>query len=168
MSLSTKLSLSLVSALTGALDLSKATDAVDYPQTYDFATGTGVTPGNADMQWSDTRTLNASATEDLDFAGSLTNAFGVTQTFARIKAILVAAAAANTNNVNVIRPAANGVPLFLAASDGIPVLPGGMHLWVAPAAGVIVTAGTGDLLTFTNSGAGTPVTYSIIVVGASA
>lgn len=166
--LSAKLTAALAATLGGPLDLSTPVDPLDFSSVLNFATGTGVTSGNADMMWHDTRTLTASATEDLDFAGSLTNAFGVTQTFARIKAILVAAAAANTNNVNVIRPAANGVPLFLAASDGIPVLPGGMHLWVAPAAGVIVTAGTGDLLTFTNSGAGTPVTYSIIVIGASA
>jgi hypothetical protein len=168
MALSSKLSLHLVSTLTSALDLSTATDVLDYPVTYNLVTGTGTTSGNADMQWSDTRTLTASATEDLDFAGSLTNALGSTQTFARIKAIIVTAAAANTNNVNIIRPAANGVPLFLAASDGTPVLPGGTFMWVAPAAGVVVTAGTGDLVTFTNSAGSTSVTYSIIVLGASA
>jgi hypothetical protein len=88
---------------------------------------------------------------------------------ARIKAILVKAASGNTNNVNVSRPASNGVPLFLAASDGIAVLPGGAFLWVAPnAAGVAVTAGTGDLLTFTNSAGTASVTYDVVIVGASA
>ena len=71
--------------------------------------------------------------------------------------------------MNVIRPASNGVPLFLAAGDGLPVKPGGAFLWVAPdATGVAVTASTGDLLTITNSGAGSAVTYYIVVLGASA
>lgn len=128
----------------------------------------GTAAGQADRRFSDTRTLAASATEDLDLSGALTNIYG-TVTFARIKAILVTALAANTNNVNVIRPASNGVPLFLAAGDGIPVKPGGAFLWVAPdATGIAVTASTGDLITLTNSGGTTGVTYNITVIGASA
>jgi hypothetical protein len=112
--------------------------------------------------------LSASATEDLDLSGSLTNAFG-TVTFARIKAVLVVASTDNTNNVNVTRPASNGVPLFLAAGDGLSVRPGGIFMWAcSDATGVAVTAGTGDLLTLTNSAGSTSVTYSIIVIGASA
>ena len=168
MAFSGKLTAALQATLTGPLDLSTPVDPLDFSKIFDFATGTGTTSGNADMSWHDTRTLTASATENLDLAGSLTNAFGTTQTFARIKAVIVFAAVANTNNVNVIREGTNGVPLFLAAGDGVPVLPGGVFVWVAPAAGVAVTAGTGDLLTFTNSAGSTSVTYSIIVIGASA
>jgi hypothetical protein len=155
------------SDLTSALDLVTATSELDSNTQINLESGTGL--GAADMQWSDTRTLAASATEDLDLAGSLTGPLGTTLTFARIKAVLVKALAANTNDVNVTRPASNGAPLFLAASDGLAVKPGGLFLWVAPnAAGAAVTAATGDLLTLTNSSSGTPVTYSIIVIGASA
>jgi hypothetical protein len=118
--------------------------------------------------WHDQRTLASEATEDLDLAGSLTDSFGATVTIVKLKAVIVVAAAGNTNNVEVTMPAANGVPLFLAAEDGIPVLPGGEFRWVAPGAGVTVTAGTGDLLTFTNSSSGTSVTYDVILVGTSA
>ena len=152
---------------TKALDLGTADLPIDVLANIALADGTGA--NQADRIFTDTRTLAASATEDLDLAGSLTDAYGATITLARIKAILVKAASANTNNVNVSRPASNGVPLFLAASDGIQVLPGGAFLWVAPnAAGIAVTAGTGDLLTFTNSSSGTSVTYDVVIVGASA
>lgn len=130
----------------------------------------GVAAAEANLLFSDTRTLAASATEDLDLAGALTNPLGVAQVFARIKAIFVQADAANTNNVNITRPASNGVPLFLAAGDGIGLRPGetfGLLVGAADAVGHAVTAATGDLLTFTNAAAGTPVSYSIIVIGAS-
>jgi hypothetical protein len=167
MALTTKLTASLAATLTDVLDLSTVSDPVSYSTRYDLTSGTGA--GQADMMWHDRRTLTASATEDLDLAGVLTNAFGDTQTFARVKAVIVAAASGNTNNVNVTRPASNGVPLFLAAGDGIPVRPGGMFLWVASdATAVAVTAGTGDLLTFTNSAGSTSVTYDVIIIGASA
>lgn len=97
------------------------------------------------------------------------NGLGDTQTFARVKMVVVGAASGNTNNVNVTRPASNGVPLFLAAGDGIAVRPGGLFVAVASdATAYAVTAGTGDLLTFTNSAGSTSVTYDVIVIGASA
>lgn len=167
MALSTKLTTSLVATLTDALDLSTVSDPLSYAARYDLTSGTGAS--QADMLWHDKRTLSASATEDLDLAGVLTNAFGDTQTFARIKMVVVAAASGNTNNVNVTRPASNGVPLFLAAGDGIAVRPGGLFVAVASdATAYAVTAGTGDLLTFTNSAGSTSVTYDVIVIGASA
>ncbi len=129
----------------------------------DFTNGTGADQASA--LWSSTRTLAASATEDLDFAGSLSDPFGTTVAADRIKAIYVSAASANTNNVNVARSSSNGVPLFLAASDGLAVPPGGKFLLVAPDAnGVNVTAGTGDKLTFTNSAGSTSVTYTVAVL----
>lgn len=167
MALSTKLALALTATLTDPLDLSTVTDPLEYTKQLKLTSGTGA--DQADMLWHDTRTLAASATENLDLAGVLVNAFGDVQTFARIKAVLVAAAPGNTNNVNVIREGTNGVPLFLALADGIPVRPGGLFLWVAPdATAVAVTGGTGDLLTITNSGAGTSVTYDVVIIGASA
>lgn len=167
MALSTKIVAALTATLTDALDLSTATDPLAYTQRTTMTTGTGA--NQSDMLWHDTRTLAASGTEDLDLAGVLVNALGDTQTFARVKAIMVTAAAGNTNNVNVTRPAANGVPLFLAAGDGIAVRPGGMFMAVAPdATGYAVTAATGDLVTVTNSAAGTSVTYDVIIIGASA
>jgi hypothetical protein len=131
----------------------------------------GTAAGQADRVFADSRTLAASGTEDLDLSGALTDAFGATVIFARVKAIAVYAHTGNTNNVNVTRPASNGFPLFLAASDGVGVRPGEVFAMIAGAAdavGHVVTAATGDLLTITNSGGTTGVDYDIIVIGASA
>lgn len=167
MALSTKLVTSVTATLTDALDLSTVTDPLAYTLRTTLTSGTGA--NQADMLWHDTRTLAASATENLDLAGSLVNGLGDTQTFARVKAIMVTAAAANTNNVNVIREGTNGVPIFLALADGVAVRPGGMFMLSAPdATAYAVTAATGDLLTFTNSAGSTSVTYSVIIIGASA
>ena len=166
MALATRFDLRVTSNLTQALDLLTATAPLVYGTQIDMATGTGL--GLADMQWSDTRTLAPSATEDLDLAGSLTGPLGTVLTFARVKAVLVKAALANANNVVVSRAAA-GIPLFTAASDSLPVKPGGLFLWVAPdATGVVVTPTTADSITVTNSAGGTSVTYDVIVIGASA
>lgn len=167
MALDTNLLVKLDADLTSALDLVTASSPLSVAERIRLSSGTGLSA--ADMQWSDTRTLAASATEDLDLAGSLTGPLGTTLTFARIKLVLIMAADGNANDVQVTRPASNGAPLFLAAGDGLPVKPGGLFLWVAPnAAGVAVTAATGDLLTVTNSAGSTGVTYSIVVIGASA
>jgi hypothetical protein len=135
-----------------------------------YTSGTGA--GQVDRVYTATRTLAASGTEDLDLAGSLTDALGNTSiTFARIKSIFIAAAAGNTNNVQVTRPASNGVPWLMAAGDGIALRPGAAFQWLtgsADATGVAVTAGTGDLITVTNSAGTTGVTYTVIITGCSA
>jgi hypothetical protein len=119
----------------------------------------------ANLLFTDTRTLAASATEDLDLSGVLSSAFGATITAAEIVAVFVSAADGNTNNVNVTRPASNGfIGPFLAAGDGVAVKPGEWLVAVSES-GWAVTAATGDLLTFTNSSSGTPVTYDVIIVG---
>lgn len=167
MALTSDITVKAVCTLSSALDLATASVPLTLTERIRLTNGTGA--DQADLIFHDTRTLSASATEDLDLAGSLTDALGSTLTFARIKAVIVAANAANTNNVNVTQPAANGVPLFLAASDGIAVRPGGVFAWVAPdATAVAVSGGTADLLTFTNSAGSTSVTYDVVIVGASA
>lgn len=149
------------------LDLGTPTDSFLKRQRIELANGTGA--NSADLMFHDQRTINASNNEDLDLAGSLAGPFGASQVFVELRAILISAAAGNTNNVRVTRPASNGVPLFLAASDGIDVPPGGVFLWSCPADGkVTVTASTGDLINIANSSSGTAVTYDVVIIGASA
>jgi hypothetical protein len=116
-----------------------------------------------------TRTVFAggtSTTENLDLAGALTNAFGQTITFTKIKALAIVAAAGNTNDVVVGGASSNGfVSPFGDATDKIKIRPGGMFLITAPdATGFAVTAGTGDILLVANVG-GTPVTYDVVIAG---
>lgn len=167
MPLTTTIDLGVSATLTSALDLVTAAAPLAYSKRTTLATGTGA--GQADRVWSDNRTIAASGTEDLDLAGVLTDAFGAAFTLVKLKAVLIVASAANTNSVRVTRPATNGVPIFLAAADGLDVVPGGTFLWVAPnAAAVTVTAATGDLLTVSNSSSGTSVTYDVVIIGTSA
>lgn len=167
MALSATLKIGVNATLTKTADFESASSAIANALSIALTDGTGA--GQADVIFKDTRTLTASSNEDLDLAGSLTNVYGVTVTFARIKALIVLAASGNTNNVNVSRPASNGVPLFLAASDGIPVRPGGGFAWMcSDATGVAVTASTGDLINFANSAGGSSVNYDVIIIGASA
>jgi hypothetical protein len=164
--LTTRIIARLRAELTGAGDLVTPVAPLDVTAAINLASGTGA--NQADMMWSDTRTVAASDDEDLDLAGSLTGPLGGTLTFAKIKAVYIKAADGNTNNVNLTRPSSNGAPLFLAAGDGIAIPPGGVFLWVAPGAGVTVTGSTGDLLNIANSSSGSSVDYDVIVIGASA
>lgn len=166
LALASRIDLRVTSTQTDAQALETPTAALAYAAQIDLATGTGL--GQADRRWTSQRTLTASATEDLDFAGSLTGPLGAAVTFARIKALLVKAAVGNTNDV-VLSRAAAGIPLFAATGDALSVKPGGLFLWVAPtAAGIVVTATTADTLTVTNSAGSTSVTYDIVVLGGSA
>jgi hypothetical protein len=161
------IALTVDATLTSALDLTSAVSHIDYTSRIALTTGTGA--NQSDMQWSDRRNLSASGTEDLDLAGSLTGPLGTTLTFARIKAVIIKADAANSNAVQVTRPASNGAPLFMAAGDGISLAAGETFAWFSPtAAGKVVTAATGDLLTITNSAGSSGINYEIIVLGASA
>jgi hypothetical protein len=166
MAVTANISVSITGTQTNPLDLGTATLPFSDSLLIALTNGTGASM--ADKVFTDTRTLAASATEDLDLAGVLTDAFGATITFAKIKAIYIEAAVGNTNDVQIQRATANGVPLFMAALDGLPVKPGGCFLWACPGTGVTVTAATGDLFTITNSGGTTGVTYDVIIIGTSA
>lgn len=135
-----------------------------------IASGTGTSQN--DRVFSDTRTLAASANEDIDLSGALAGKLvgnGATVVFAEVLAIMIKADAANTNNVLVTRPASNGVPFLTAAGDGFAIPPGGAALFYWPGAtGIAVTAATGDLINIANSAAGTGVTYQIVILGRSA
>lgn len=167
MAVSATVKASISARHTRSIDLGTGTSDLSAAISQAFTDGVGA--GQVNLVFSDQRTLSASATENLDLAGgSLTDIYGTALTFARIKAVIVKAATGNTNDVQVTRPASNGVPIFMAAGDGIALAPGAAFLWMAPtAAGVVVTASTGDLLTITNSAGSTSVTYDILILGAA-
>lgn len=164
----TALRLTVDAVQTSTLDLTTARAPLHYDRR--FGLGNGVGAGRADLMWSDTRTIAASGSESLDLAGSLVDALGVTLNFARVKALIVVAAAANGNDVVVGGASENAwIGPFGSATDKVKVRPGGALALFAPGAtGYPVTAGTGDLLQLANSGAGTSVTYDVIIIGASA
>jgi hypothetical protein len=154
---------------TKVADLSYPYDTLNWRRGVHLESGT--TAGKADLRFTDTRTLNASANETLDLAGVLTDAFGAAITFARIKFIAISAASGNTNSVVVGANGSNDWVGLLNAAGTLTLRPGATVCAMsggADATGMAVTAGTGDLLKIANSGAGTSVTYDIVIIGASA
>lgn len=168
MTLSSGLRVEALADLSTALDLASAGAALRYRKGFAWTDGSGL--GQANQVFHDTRELAASASEELDLAGVLTNAVGATATFARVKALLVYAAKTNANNVVVGGAASNAfASMFGAATHTQIVKPGGLWLVAADdAVGYPVTAATGDLLKIANSGAGSVVKYDVVIIGASA
>lgn len=169
MGMQSTLSLAATVTQTKALDLTTTSDPLMFRQAVSLGSGSGA--GQADKVFHDRRTLAASAAEDLDLAGVLLDAFGAAITFVRVKGLFITAAAANVNNVVVGADATNPWATLLNATGTITLRPGASFGAIAGAAdgtAYAVTAGTGDLLQVANSGAGTSVTYDIVIVGASA
>ncbi|MER7801249.1 hypothetical protein ABTX71_13050 [Streptomyces parvulus] len=165
----TMLAVSAFAELTTALDLGVARAPHSLSRRLELASGTGA--GKADKVFSDRRTLAASASEDLDLTGTLVDAFGATISMARVKGIIVAAAAGNTNNVVLGNATSNAWATLLGATHTLTLRPGAfvaVGTGAADATGYAVTAGTGDLLKVANSGGSTSVTYDIHIIGASA
>lgn len=157
------ISLVIDAVLTGTGDLGDPKVRTLIEEALQWRPGTDAV-GKANVLFADQRTLAASANEDIDLAGVLANAFGTTITAAELMLLYVKAAAGNTNNVNVTRPASNGVPIFLAAGDGVAVKPGQFFLFVDQL-GTTITASNGDLVNIANSSSGTGVTYDILAIG---
>lgn len=164
-SLSASIALAIAAQLENSLDVGSVKYPVNYSPTFNFTDGTGA--NQAKEIWTDTRTLTASSSENLDLAGVLLDAFGNAITFTKIKAVIVAADAANVNDVVIGNHAtAAWFPMFGAATHTFKVKPGGMLAFTAPDVnGLAVTATTADMLMVANGGAGTSVTYTIIIIG---
>jgi hypothetical protein len=141
----------------------KVTPSISFSQGYGAGTGTGA----IDKKWCDKRTIAASGADTLDLAGVLTNEFGATVTFAKVKALGVKAATGNTNDVWVGGAAANRFNTFVKDSSVIVVKPGFMQLIAGSGTGYAVTAATGDRLLLKNSSSGTSVTLDICIAGTS-
>lgn len=169
MALTTDVTLRVQATLTKTVDLGNPTQQLDYSKKLQLGTGTGA--GNADLLWNDTRTINASSNEDLDLVGSLVDALGSTFTAARIKGIVLSAAAENSNNVVLGAAAATQWAALLGTTGTITLRPGAWFTCfagIADSTAYVCSGGSTDLLRVANSGAGTSVTYDIILIGVSA
>lgn len=169
MALSSKLDISYGAKLAAVIDM--GTQEANLTKRISVSLANGVLAGMADRIWADTITLAASATQDIDLAGTLTDALGGPAVFARIKGLLVAANSANVNTVVVGAAAANPIVGLLGATHTVTLRPGAVFCAFAGAtdlAGYVVTPGTGDLLRVANGGAGGTVTLDIAVIGCSA
>lgn len=168
MPLRTNIVMSAKMTETGSLDRGPASAAPEL--TFAIEMLTGFAANQADRVFTDDRTLAASTNDDLDLAGGVTNSFGTTITFAKVKAIFVTSKLTNTTDLTIGGAPANGfIGPFGAATHTIKIPPGGGMMIAGPGlAGVgTVTAATADLLRIAN-GAGAAADYSVVIIGTSA
>lgn len=152
-----------ISAKTGTL--SNPRDVLTKSIQKSLTNGTG--SNQADKIFRDQRTLADGANESLDLAGVLTDPFGSTLTFAKVKAVIIENLS-TTQTLTVGGAASNQFINWVGtATDTIKIPPGGVFAICAPLAGYAVTAGTGDLLKILNS-AGASCIYNVIIIGTSA
>lgn len=148
-------------------DLGDVTYPLDKIQRYLYQDGTGA--GKANKMFDDTRTINASSSETLDLSGSLVDADGVTVAFTKIKALVVIADPTNTNDVvlgNGTNPVVGG-PFGDDGSQTVTIHPGDCFAMFSNSANGLfaVTNSSADGLKVANSSSGTPVNYTIIIIG---
>ena len=163
-SLTSRVEVVLSGTLYNALDLGDVNAPLVVRRAIDFANGVG---GNqANVIWSDQRTLAPSASETLDLAGGgLVDALGQALAPARLKALLIYSSPANLNNLTVLGNAA-AVPFLNTVATTLTLKPGALLLLVQPdAAGVVVTATTADLIQVANAAGVNSVTYDILIIG---
>lgn len=164
-SLTTQIKISINSTLSSVLDMVTAQAPMAELSTTSFTNG--VAANQADTIWTDTRSLATGATEDLDLAGgALTDAFGVAFAPAKVKAIYIKAAAANTTNLTLFGDALS-VPILNTAATTVTLQPGGIFMLIEPPlAGIAVGAGATDIIQIANA-AGATAYYDIVVIGTS-
>lgn len=150
---------------TTSFDFQSPTGGLPYNKQFLFTNGAGV--NQCDRVFADSRPLNASTNDDLDLAGVLTDVFGATLTFARIKGMLIYSTPANVQNFSVGGATNPFVTWATGTTPAIVVRPGGFFMLVGPdATGYAVTPGTADILRIAN-GAGSAITYEIVLFGSS-
>lgn len=170
MALDTVISMSVQATLTKTATNADLTDQALYSKARRIALTTGNAAGQADRLYAATRSVPASSNEDLDLAGVLLDEFGQAITFTRVKVLYVQAALANVNNVVVGAAAATQWAALLNTTGTVTLRPNaGFLAWAGPAdaIGYAVGAGTTDLLRVANSGAGSSVSYDIVIIGTS-
>jgi hypothetical protein len=129
-----------------------------------FKNGTGL--NQAADTFPDRRTVAGGANENLDLSGALTNPLGTSITATKLKGVIIQALPTNTGDLIISRPASNGVPFLVAASDGFGLAPGGIFVITNPSsAGIAVVAATADLINISNA-TGSPQSYDVILITA--
>lgn len=137
----------------------------DLRETFSDQIALGTGDDQADEMYHAERTLGGSP-DDIDLAGSLTNALGQTITFVDVVMVFIKNAAANSA-LTIGAAAANPVALWFgdAASDTEEVQDDGWTFHHAPKTGWPVTTGTADILRVAGTSGNK---YKIIIIGRTA
>ena len=125
-----------------------------------------ITDGTGNNQINDLAVMRISiadgATEAVDLTGSTYfNVFNVALTWAKLKFVMIEAAATNTTNVT---PGGGGTPVIASAPA---ITPSGAFFYANPISGLTVAAGSTDLLNLVN-GAGAAAVVDVLLGGVKA
>ena len=163
-----RMTMSVSATYTKTFSSSNAVFSPNYSVTWTVADGVGANQG--DLVYMAERTLADGIAEELDLYGGLTDAFGDTLNFARIKAIAIRITSGASNLIVGGAAANTFVGWFADATDKLTVPFGGVLLLTSPdATGWAVTDATADLLKFQHDGTDTAdITYELTLIGASA
>lgn len=150
----------------GSNDLGNPEQRPSLEKILQFASG--VASDQADIVFTDTRTVGISANDDLDLAGVLTDAFGAAITAVEMVGMIII----NKSTTQTLTIGAGSNPWItwlIATGDGIKIPPRGVFVLFAPDASGLgtVTAGTGDILRVAN-GAGFAADYDIALLARTA
>ncbi len=147
---------------SGSQDAPYAPDGA-FAKSYSEQLTDGTGSGKAQVVFADQRTLVGSAADSLDLAGGLTDQFGATITFTKIKSIMILPAAANAEDLAIGGGSNPFIGWFADVSDVENVPAGGCSFHAYHTTGWAVTAATGDILEITAGAGGA--TYDIVIVG---
>ncbi|MBX3380895.1 MAG: hypothetical protein KF805_12455 [Phycisphaeraceae bacterium] len=144
------------SGITSAAASSSVSDLLT-----NFTDGTG--DGKASGVYVKSGSISASANDDIDLSGSVTNAFGTTVAMAKIKAIAIKNKA-TTTGYNLLIGGSASAAITTILGGTAPTLKIGPKGWVVlnnPFDGHVVTATTADILRLTASGG--DITYDLAI-----
>jgi len=132
-----------------------------------FASGTGA--DQADIVFTDTRTIAISTNDDIDLSGALADAFGAVVAAAEVVGLIII----NKSTTQTLTIGVAGtnpwVTIWAASGDGLKIPPRGVFVLFAPDASGLgaVVAGASDVLRIAN-GAGATCDYDIALLARTA
>lgn len=131
------------------------------------AHGTGT--GYADVVFYAQYTITMGATQSLDFSGTMTEMDGTTALPVRLKGLKIRKVS-GTGTFSVLRPAANGIAIFAAASDESGTFSDTGATWSGwwGDTGLTITAGTADLVSVVEKGGAASVVVEVFAICATA
>lgn len=151
---------SLSGTFSSADDLTTVSQSIGISVQQSWTNGTD--SNQANQFYSDQITASASA-ESIDLAGSLTDVFGSTITFTKVRGLYVRNRATTTAFDLTIAGNFMTTSVIGGSSQNLVLEPGGVLLLTAPVDGYVVTAATADVISF-DPGANT-VTFDVAIYG---
>ncbi len=158
--------LKLYTRLTKTADLEAPASPINIQINSNLTSGTGA--NQADQQYSDSITLAASGSTEIDLYGSLTNQFGDTINFSKVRMMIFESDADNTAVLEIGGSASNAFESWTNVGGKITLRPGGVfYLSATDATGFVVTS-TADKLKITNLSASVSASFNVIIIGVQA